>query len=128
MPFVLISVLTGYHSRATTCCLQQFTCIYYRCVLLFFFLFFIRTFITFPMQPEQKLPNLNAVNGALIHFTDVCIQKTKSQRKLHEFYCLSVSRKKWSRCVGFVRHFTPKVDQRQMERRRNENEFVVVFI
>ena len=33
MPFVLISVLTGYHSRATTCCLQQFTSlIIKRCV------------------------------------------------------------------------------------------------
>ena len=25
MPFVLISILTGYHSRSTTYCLQQFT-------------------------------------------------------------------------------------------------------
>ena len=56
-----------------------------------------------------------------------------SQRKPQQFYCLSVSRqkKKLPRCVGFVIHFTRKVDpgqikvdQRQVERRRNEKEFV----
>ena len=40
---------------------------------------------------------------------------------------VSFRQKNWSRCIGFVRHFTRKVDQRQMESRRKENEFVVAL-
>ena len=67
--------------------------------------------------------------GTLIHFTDACVHKTMSEKKTTSILLLvSFTQNNWSRCIGFVRHFTRKVDQRQMERRRNENGFVVVFI
>ena len=37
MPFVLSFALTGYHSRATTCCLQQFTGFIFHFILVHLF-------------------------------------------------------------------------------------------
>ena len=53
--------------------------IYVVIIIIIIIIIIIRTFITFPMQPEEKLPKLEChYNGTLIHFTDACVQKTAS--------------------------------------------------